>query len=252
MKHVFLAILVAATAAQCADLQPLMAQPDVVVQQDDFATAGAVDKTLWGARQGTQWVIADGVLRGKPSTPEFQAKRKDHFGYEPRISAPKTPQQFILKFSVRFEGGGETSIVPFIEFGHHVCRLHLTKDGSEMVADHESVKVAESKDLKLESGKWYHVLAEMKGDEVVVQFADGPTFYAKHESFAKPNESGASGLGIAGPKDGVAEIDNVTIWSIKPEAQATWAAKRDALPKIEPTPIVKAKPAAKGKGKAKK
>ncbi len=251
MKHILFTLLTLSVAANATDLKPLMAQPDKVVQQNDFSTAGAIDKAEWGPRQGTQWAIEDGVLRGKPSTPEYQAKRKDHFGYEPRVSAPKTPQGFILEFSVRFEGGSETPIVPFIEFGHHICRLHLTKDGAQMVADHESVKVAESKELKFEPGKWYHLLAEMKGDEVVVQFADGPTLYAKHESFTKPTESGGSGLGIAGPKGGAAELDNVTIWSIKPEAQATWATERDSLPKMEPTPVEKAKPAAKGKGKAK-
>lgn len=239
--------LIAVVTTTAADLKPLLAQPDQVVLENDFATAGAVNKEQWGPRQGTQWVIADGVLRGKPSTPEYQAKRKDHFGYEPRISCPVTPAQFIAKFSVRFTGGSETAIVPFIEFGHHVCRIRLTKDGVEMLADHESMKVAESKELKFEPEKWYHAFAEMKGEEFVIQFADGPTLYAKHPCFAKQAPSGGSGLGIAGPKDGTAELDNVTLWSIKADEQPGWAAKRDALPKFEPVEV--GKKAAKAKGK---
>ena len=241
MNLSLLAILFSLGAASAADLQPLLAQPDQIVMQDEFSTAGPFDKKHWGARQGTQWKVEDGVLRGRPSTPEFQAKKKDHFGYEPRIPAPVTPAQFIAKFSVRFDGGSETAIVPFIEFGHHVCRLRFTKEGTEMLADGESVKVAESKELKFEPGKWYHALAEMKGDEFVIQFADGTTIYAKHASFAKPVANGGNGLGLAGPKGGTAELDNVTIWSIKADAQSGWATKRDSLPKFTPTPIAKKK-----------
>lgn len=222
-------------------LKPLMARPDRVVLQDDFSKTGPIKKDDWSPRQGTQWVVEDGVLRGRPSTKEFQAKRKDHFGYEPRISAPVTPAQFVARFSVRFAEGGETAIVPFVEFGHHVCRVKFSKDGLAMVAEHESILVAEAKDFHYEPGKWYEMLAEMKGDEVVVQIAGGPTLAAKHECFAKPNPSGGNGLGIAGPKDGVAEIDNVTIWSVKADPQDGWATVRDKLPKIEPKVIKAAK-----------
>lgn len=240
--RLLLSILVtSAGIAQAADLKPLLALPDKVVMQDDFSKPGPFNREHWGARQGTQWVIEDGVLRGRPSTPEFQAKKKDHFGYEPRISAPVTPPQFIAQFSVRFTGGNETFIVPFIEFGHHVCRLRLSKEGAELLADGESLKVAESKELKHEPGRWYHVLAEMKGDEVVIQIADGPTLYARHSGFSKPVEKGASGLGIAGPKNGMAEIDNVTFWSIQAGEQPGWAAKRDSLPKFEPVVLKKAR-----------
>ena len=241
MKASLLAFVLIATAASAADLKPLLAQPDKIVLQDDFSKAGPVNKKHWGARQGTQWEVEEGVLRGKPSTPEYQAKRKDHFGYEPRISAPVTPPQFIAQFSVRFSGGSETPIVPFMEFGHHVCRLRLSKEGAELLADHESVRLAESKELKFEPGQWYHVLAEMKGEEFVLQFADGPTLYATHSCFAAPAQSGGNGLGIAGPKDGLVEIDNVTLWTIKPEAQPTWATKRDTLPKFAPITVGKKK-----------
>ena len=240
--RVLLSILTATTCiCQAADLKPLLALPDKVVMQDDFSKAGPFNRQHWGARQGTQWVVEDGVLRGRPSTPEFQAKKKDHFGYEPRISAPVTPPQFIAQFSVRFTGGSETFIVPFIEFGHHICRLRLSKEGAELLAEGESLKVAESKELKYEPGRWYHVLAEMKGDEVVIQIADGPTLHARHAGFSKPVEKGASGLGIAGPKNGMAEIDNVTFWSIQAAEQPGWAAKRDSLPKFEPVELKKVK-----------
>lgn len=232
MKPPALVLLALMPAALAADLKPLMTVPDQVVLEDDFSKPGPLNKQQWTPRQGTQWKIEDGVLHGNPSTAEYQAKKKDHKGYEPRISSPATPAQFVARFSVRFSGGSETAIVPFIEFGHHVCRLHLTKDGTEVLADGESVKVAESRDLKYEPGRWYHVLAELKGEEVVIQFEDGPVLHASHPCFAKPTPSGGGGLGLAGPKDGTAELDNVTLWTIKPEPQPGWAAKRDTLPRF--------------------
>jgi hypothetical protein len=229
-----LVLLPLAVNAADTELKPLLAVPDKVVLKDDFANGGVVNKAHWGARQGTRWAVEDGMLRGRPSGPEYRAKRKDHFGYEPRISAPVTPAQFIAEFFVRFSGGSETAISPFIEFGHHVCRVRLSKDGAEMLADHEGTRVAAAKDFKYEPGKWYHVLAELKGDEVVVQFAGGPTLYAKHEVFTKPAESGGNGLGLAGPKDGLVEIDNVTLWSVKAQTQPGWETARAKLPKFAP------------------
>ncbi len=237
----FLAILSCTLAHATPPLKPLLAVPDQIVVQDSFDKDGPFNKQQWGARQSTQWRVKDGVLYGIPSTPESQAKKKDHFGYEPRIAAPVTPPQFIAQFSVRFTSGSETAIVPFMEFGHHVCRLRLSKNGAELLAAGESLRVAEAKDITFEPGKWYHALAEMKADEFVIQFADGPTLYARHEGFAKPAEKGANGLGVAGPKGGAAEIDDVTIWSIKPEEQPGWATKKNAFPKFAPVPTGKKK-----------
>lgn len=228
-------------------LQPLLAVPDKVVMQDDFSTTGPFNKQHWGARQGTQWKVENGVLLGRPSTPEFQAKKKDHFGYEPRISAPVTPAQFVAQMSVRFVDGSPTAITPFIEFGHHVCRLLLKEDGAELLADGESVKLAMSKELRFQPGKWYHLLAEMKGEEFVIQFQDGPVIYARHASFAKEPASGGNGVGLAGTKGGTVEIDNVTLWSIKPEEQPGWHDKRSTFPAFTPVPVEKKK----GKGKSK-
>ncbi|SKA96549.1 hypothetical protein SAMN02745166_02420 [Prosthecobacter debontii] len=243
MKAAFAVLLLGASffQAQAAELKPLLAQPDQVVLKDDFSKPGPFNKKQWGARQGTRWVIEDGVLRGRPSTPEYQAKKKDHKGYEPRISSPVTPAQFIAQFSIRFSEGSPTAIVPFVEFGHHVCRLRFSEEGVEIVAEGESVKVAESHELKFEPGRWYHALAEMKGEEFVIQFVEGPTLYAKHPCFAKPAPSGGNGLGVAGTNDGKVELDNVTLWSIQAEAQTGWETKRQTFPAYTPVPLAKKK-----------
>lgn len=224
-----------------ASLEPLMNVPNQSVYSDDFATPSRVNKSDWQQRQGTRWKIADGVLRGEQSSPDYQAKKEDHKGFDPRIKSLKTPGQFIARFSVRFIDGEETKLLPIIEFGHHNVRLKFSESGVKLLADHESVLLGETDEVKLESGRWYHMLAERNGDAFVVQFADGPTLYAKHKSLSIPVANGTDGLGIAGPRKGVVEIDNVTLWSIKSEYAPDWSATASSLPAAEPQLITKKK-----------
>jgi hypothetical protein len=229
-------------AADASGLQPLLAVPDRVVLQEDFAVAKPLEKGKFTARQGTRWTIVDGVLRGIPSTAEFQAKKKDHFGYEPRLSIPACPPEFIIRFDVRFTGGKATAIAPFVEFGHHIARVAWAGGGAKLVADTESVQLAAAPEFKIEDGKWYHALGEIKGDELVLQFAGGPTLYGRHDALKEPND----GFGVAGAKGGTVELDNITVWSVKPEPNPRWADKRATLPSSQPV-VVKQKPAAKKK-----
>ena len=219
------------------ELKPLMAVPEKAVYQGDFSKPKPLDKKEWQARQGTNWKIEDGVLRGVPSTAEYQASRKDHKGLEPRIAAPITPPQFVAKLSVRFKDGSETDVLPFIEFGHHKVRIKFSRDGLTLLGDHETIKLAQTTEIKYKPGQWYHLLVELKGDEFVVQIAGGPTLYAKHASLTAPVTSGADGLGVAGPKGGVVEINNVTLWSIQAAPQKDWDKTRDSLPKFNPETI---------------
>lgn len=241
-KLIVFLLMLSVAAVSAGELKPLMAKRGRIVLEDDFSTRGKVDKANWLSRQGTRWEKADGVLRGIESSPEYQANKSHHRGLEPRTSVPKTPAEFLAKFSVRFLDGEENNIVPFVEFGHHICRLKFSStDGISLIADGETVQLAEAKDFKYESGKWYHAFAEMKGGEFVIQFADGPTLYAKHKSFAKPPASGGNGLGIAGPRNGTVEIDNVRIWKAGAMLQPDWAKTRAGLPKFEAVPTGKVK-----------
>lgn len=247
MKSSFFAALsilctLVSVTANGGDLKPLLVVPDSAVVENDFSEPGKLEKTAWSQRQHTRWEInaEDGVLFGQPSTDEFQASVKHHKGYEPRLSVPLTPAEFAASFSIRFNGGEETAVCPFVEFGHHVCRLKFSgENGLQLLAEGESLIVAEAKDYKPKPGKWIHVLAEMKGEEFVVQFESGPTLYAKRASFAKPVSSGGDGFGVAGTKGGTVEIDNLTLWSIKQEANAGWEKQRALFPTFEPVPTGK-------------
>lgn len=234
-------LIPACLAEDWGTLQPLMVIPNKSVLQETFSKSGPVKKTNWQNRQGTRWSVEDGVLRGRPSSEEYQASRTHHFGYEPRVSVPVTPTEFLAGFSFRFIGGEETDIVPFIEFGHHVCRVKFSSKGAFIVVDHETLKVAEASDFLYEPGKWYHALAELKGDEFVIQFIDGPAWYVKHECLAKVNASGGNGLGLAGPKNGKVELDNVSIWKIRSQSKPSWNKRRKLFDVMDPVPTGKKK-----------
>ena len=243
MRALFwVSVLWITVAASAAELKPLMAVKGAVVLKDDFSVAGGVDKEKWAARQGTRWSVADGVLSGIPSTVDYQGAKKDHKGFEPRVSSPVTPPQFVAAFSVRFLEGEETAVVPFVEFGHHVARVQFTAGSIYLLADHDTLKVAETTALKYEPGRWYHCLAELRGEEFVIQFANGPTLYGRHASYGAPPPSGAAGMGVAGPKGGRVELDDVTFWTIHDEVADGWEAARKGFPAFEPTVVKETRP----------
>lgn len=231
-------------SAEPANLKPLLAVPDKIVLQEDYSQPKSLAPEVYSKRQGTQWAIDEGVLRGSPSPPEFQAKKQDHQGFEPRISIPACPRDFLIQFDVRFIGGEPTPRFPFLEFGHHMARLAWSNGGeATLVADGESVLLAKVPNFKIEPGRWYRALGETKREEIVIQFAGGPTIYGKHASL--DNEK--SGFGVCGTKGGTVELDNVTVWSVKAETQPDWPQQRSKLPQVEPTALKKASPKTKSK-----
>ncbi|MEM9282138.1 MAG: hypothetical protein AAGA96_09945 [Verrucomicrobiota bacterium] len=221
-------------------LEPLMAKPKKVVLSEDFETPFELNKArdTWSQRQATRWAVEDGVLRGQPSTPENQAAKSHHRGLEARLSVPATPAECIAKFSIRFLEGEETTIVPFVEFGHHIIRLRFdSKEGVSLLADYESMKVAEDQSFIYQPGKWMHLLAELKGDEFVIQIQDGPTLYGKHPVIPNPAPSGGNGFGTAGLRGGTVEIDNLTLWSVSEEDHSNWKSTRAQFPPFEPVQV---------------
>ena len=116
------------------------------------------------------------------------------------MSVPVTPAEFLAGFSFRFVGGEESDIVPFVEFGHHVCRVKFSSEGTFILVDHETLKVAESDDFKYVPGEWYHALAELKGDEFVVQFVDGPACTSSMNAWRRRTPAVATGLVLPGQR----------------------------------------------------
>lgn len=57
----------------------------------------------------------------------------------------------MAQFSICFLDGEETTIVPFVDFGHHIVRLQFSKEeGVTLLVDYESLKVAGPRGGKIE------------------------------------------------------------------------------------------------------
>ena len=106
-----------------------------------------------------------------------------------------------------------------------------------LLADGDSLQIDVAKDFRLEAGKWVAVMVERRGDEVLVQFQDGPTFYGKHPSY----KSELHTVMLGGLEAGHMEVDDVTVWSIKPGEQPSWAATLKARPAAKEVRIKEAK-----------
>ncbi|MEM7809952.1 MAG: hypothetical protein AAF532_00540 [Planctomycetota bacterium] len=221
-----------------------MVRPGRLVLGDDFDDrSGKVNKKVYFPKQVTPWVVRDGVLFGMPNPPEVQAARTKYKGKEPRVELRKTPFDFVAAFDLRFRGGTETPVVPFIEFGHHCSRVKLSGvSGATYTAAGEMILLGKAEELRLRDGVWYHVLTEAKGDQFVFQvtadgFPETATIYAEHEAIT---ESDNRFIGIAGTVGGTVEVDNLRIWeaaAFRPD----WERRRRSIPTLEPTETAKAK-----------
>ncbi|MBI1335183.1 MAG: hypothetical protein GC165_20150 [Armatimonadetes bacterium] len=201
---------------------PLMTVPDKLVLQSPAPDKTDLAAKVWSPRQKTRWTLANGIVSGEPSTPEYQAGRKDHKGLEPRMAIPSTPQDFCAEFDIRFSGGTFTKLAPFIEYGHHKARFSFQKDGLSLDADSGKAKLATTDKVTFQDGHWYHVVAEQKGDEVLMQ-VDGVTLYGTHPTLKEPATKGAAGLGFCGTQGGTIDIRDLKAWSIKPDYAPGWS-----------------------------
>lgn len=248
-------VLVAAASlnADDATLKPLMLVPGEVLFTDDFSDARgdlvakrAEEGDSWVPNQGTRWTIADGVLRGRASSPEFQAARPHHKGLHPRIVLAKTPAAYVLQASLRivdgkpFDPTRPRSISPFLEIGHHIARITWGTNGAMLLADHDTLQIADAPDFQLEPGRWYRFLIERRDDEVLVQFADGPRFYGRHPTYV----SELHFVMFGGLEAGTMELDDVTVWAVKAGTQSDWDRTRSTFPPAQSVRIREPKPTA--------
>ena len=228
-------VLTASTFA--AELQPRWLVTDQTIYADDFSKPREIGGRKqgdepWAINQGTRWEVSDGVLRGRASSADYQAKHDTHKGVHPRIVLQKTPEKYVLRFSMRivdgtpFVAGKRKSVPPFIEIGHHICRVTWDVNGATLLADGDTTQLANDKAFKLVAGQWQDVMIERRDDEVLVQFAGGPVFHGRHASYVTDPHA----VMLGGLEAGTMEVDNVTLWSVKDGTQPAWTAFLAKLP----------------------
>lgn len=218
-------------AAGTNQLEPVLAKPGKVHLKMDFNQDFVVEKghKFFKLGQGTRWQAKDGMLVGTQSSPEYQAKKKKegkgHLGTAPRLQFPDTPKDVILKYSFKIVGGKSTKLLPMIESGHHLRRIYFGAEGSRVLVEHEKTAIAENK-FVLQTDKWYHVMLEIKDNDFLVRFQDGPTLYGNHKGVGADFQN--YNIGITATDKGTMQIDNMTIWHAG-DYQATWPATKQGM-----------------------
>jgi hypothetical protein len=132
-----------------------------------------------------------------------------HYAF--RISDKITAQHLVFNDGTSVTGTGHISSLQLhFRTGASLSKKKNTKkqgDADEALASNE---------WKPKPGQWYHVLQEMRGDEVVVQIEGGPTLIAKHPRFATAKTWLSLSTWGSG---GTVSYDDVQIWKAEPNPE---------------------------------
>lgn len=181
-----------------------------LVYSDTFD--GKLNTDFWEVRQSTSWAIVDGVLVGKPSSEEFQAKKKasadpSHAGVNPVIWLKQIPENFVCTMRLRYSAKGYQKGRPLLDVGHHIHTISFEERKTTLTIkkDVESLMV----DAPLFTlNQWHTVAIEMKRGAMILTI-DG----VKH-TFQSSNidMSGQHQIDFKGVDFGGCEIDDVKLW----------------------------------------
>lgn len=204
-------------------LEPLISTKGVLLFEDRFENAGV--KSAWNALHGTRWSVKDGSFVGIPSTKAFQASRDNHTGATPSMRLYAKARDCILEMSVMISGGLNAAHIGFDEgstadTSGHIFRLILGTDlGVVLQKDRNSQKegdkdqILQQTDWNIERDRWYTVMLETRGSEVVAQIEGGPSFLMRNARLDVPKVS--VNLKARG-KVGAIRYDNVRFWQALP------------------------------------
>lgn len=146
-----------------------------LVYQDDFSL-GKLNTDYWQIRQGSTWVVKDGVLMGSPSPKEYQDKKvaegdKAHAGFKPVIWLEKVPENLVVQFRVRFDAENYAAKFPLIDIGHHFNSLNFTENLTTLTLKKDQ-KSLPTKDVSLPLNRWVDVTIELKKGTLVLKLDD--------------------------------------------------------------------------------
>lgn len=173
------------------------------------------------------WKIVDGTLRGR----ELAASKHTAFR---KIAL--NHQDVIYEYDMKLEGKAYTQLLinwDLVHIAKAVIRYDSAvifkvleqKKREEMVAGgrdqgrdplkgnwNEATTALDQAALKLEAGRWYHVVVEVVGDTLSLQI-DGHTVVGKHVGLTEKKDN----FGFqAGGLEGFVYFDNIKIWSAAP------------------------------------
>ena len=163
--------LLGVTAALCfaakgVDLKPSLSSPGTVVFQDDFSS-GSLSKS-WSIAKG-YWEVSGGMVVGKE-------KAEDHHNAVLSLNRPN--RNSVIQVSFKLDGASFFHL-SYNKEKAHLFRVMVLPTGISIVKDpvlvepkQPAVTLAKS-DTKFETGKWYTMLVEVQGSNVMVQTDNG-------------------------------------------------------------------------------
>ena len=213
----------AVTTATGADVETKFLIPGELIFKADFDDGRDPGKPNWQLRKST-WEVRDGVLRGcnaGGNGPFIRLQSKQNGGV--------LPNEYILKFSFMTETAKDVpenqrrkihpkySIGHRFSFGHYAAKYQWRgEQGMDLAIGHGHA--LQDDGIRIEKGKWYHVTAEIKGNEILVWFKDGPAYYMQHDHFSHQLNRWEFFTHISE----IGFLDNLQVWSLGQGIQSDW------------------------------
>ena len=232
--------LVAINTNLAGEPKTLMVVPGESLVSFAFDEASDVDETWIKFRKQTGFSVEGGAMRAIPPVlidiPE--EKRGDFWDSNfARAGLVGLPMDYVCSARWKYIRPANTKDLEkgllYLDMGHRMIRVTVNRTGAVLILENHligrhdgkpAIVLDEAPGLKLTPDKWFEVVVEIKGDEVVVQFGDH-VLYGRHplidgERYDTFNFD-ATGDGYF--------LDYLHAWTAG-NYRNTWAEKRKKLP----------------------
>ncbi|MDF1741940.1 MAG: hypothetical protein P1U86_22455 [Verrucomicrobiales bacterium] len=206
--------------------------PGELIFAEEFTETSTFEKPTWYLRRSS-WEVKDGVLRGVNeggNGPFIRLQSKENDG--------PLPEDYIMTFSFKIEENPDEkksnkhhetrSSGQRFSVGHYAAKIQWRPDiGMDLNIGHGDA--LEDDSFYVEKGKWYHITMEIRGDEIVASFKDGPTYYLQHDHFREKPQGWEFFTHISE----VAFLDNMQVWSLADGEHPEWKETRSSVLKLK-------------------
>jgi hypothetical protein len=226
--------------AQTKAQSPIMSQAGDVLIQKNFDSKEEVKKEHMAFRKETKFEVNSGIFNA--ITPKMyygdNPPEKSKWGTSDfaRVTFSNVPQEYISSFRINFNEPTNAKMKSkgrvYFDMGHRNIRVTFSTEGCKLVlsnhllgkeSEEKERTLVENPDLKFEHNKWYDVLMEVKGDEVICQI-NGIKLYGKDALIKKERPTNFNidhnGVGY--------KIDQITI-STAADYKDNWGAVKKTL-----------------------
>ena len=200
-----------------------MIKRGTLVLSKTFDQVSDVDKKIIKFNKETQHKIEDGVLKAIPPVVAYAGKAVDSKWAKSsfaRVNFPNLPKDYICQFRVKIHQPKDKKLAgkakAYFDMGHRCIRTTLTVKSTTLLLENhlvgkgakETSKVlGMSSEIKLGFDQWIDVIAEVKGNESLIQI-NGRKLYGSDALISK-DRANTFNIDILGAGY---ELDKIEIW----------------------------------------